>query len=64
MSVHDQTASRSLGELNRFREEFYQALTRRADGLFELADAVLCMCVPRIASTALTSRVVPPAVRP
>ena len=32
----------SLGRLARFREEFYGCLTRRADTLFELADAVLC----------------------
>jgi hypothetical protein len=28
--------------LDRFRQEFYGSLTARADGLFELADAVLC----------------------
>ena len=28
--------------LSRFRGEFYSCLTRRADGLFELVDAVLC----------------------
>lgn len=28
--------------LSRFRGEFYSCLTRRADALFELADAVLC----------------------
>lgn len=41
MSVHDPAAQRSLGELNHFRQEFYRCLTRWADGLFELADAVL-----------------------
>jgi DDE superfamily endonuclease len=30
------------GDLARFREEFYGALTARADALFELTDAVLC----------------------
>jgi len=30
------------GDLARFREEFYGALTARADVLFELTDAVLC----------------------
>ncbi len=28
--------------LSGFRDEFYSCLTRRADALFELADAVLC----------------------
>ncbi|MFI8829393.1 transposase, partial [Streptomyces sp. NPDC053431] len=28
--------------LSRFRGEFHSCLTRRADALFELADAVLC----------------------
>ncbi|MHA6793793.1 transposase [Pseudonocardia bannensis] len=32
----------ALGELTRFRHEFYTALTARADVLFELTDAVLC----------------------
>ncbi|MCW2502146.1 MAG: hypothetical protein JWO79_430 [Actinomycetia bacterium] len=32
----------SLGVLSRFRADFYECLTARADGLFELADAVLC----------------------
>ncbi|TFE25464.1 transposase [Frankia sp. B2] len=31
-----------LGVLCRFRQEFYGCLTRRADALFELTDAVLC----------------------
>lgn len=31
-----------LAELSRFRGEFYSCLTKRADALFELADAVLC----------------------
>ena len=30
------------GDLARFREEFYGALTARADALFELTDAILC----------------------
>jgi len=30
------------GDLSRFWEEFYRALTARADALFELTDAVLC----------------------
>lgn len=31
-----------FAELSRFRGEFYDSLSSRADGLFELADAVLC----------------------
>lgn len=31
-----------IGELSGFRLEFYDCLTARADGLFELVDAVLC----------------------
>lgn len=41
-SVHDQARAAALGELSRFRHEFYTSLTARADALFELADAVLC----------------------
>jgi DDE superfamily endonuclease len=41
-SVHDQARAVALGELTRFRHEFYTSLTARADALFELADAVLC----------------------
>ncbi|MGF7234091.1 MAG: NF041680 family putative transposase [Frankia sp.] len=36
------TAVEGLVGLCSFREEFYGCLTRRADALFELADAVLC----------------------
>jgi hypothetical protein len=42
ISVQDARAIDQLGELTRFRREFYRCLTARADGLFELADAVLC----------------------
>jgi hypothetical protein len=42
ISVHDLDRDQALGDLNWFRQEFYQTLTRRRDGLFELADAVLC----------------------
>lgn len=42
ISVHDVDRERVLGDLNRFRQEFYDCLAARADGLFELADAVLC----------------------
>ncbi|WP_238597995.1 transposase [Saccharothrix sp. ALI-22-I] len=42
ISVHHLDRNRALGELSGFRREFHRCLTRRADGLFELADAVLC----------------------
>lgn len=42
ISVHHLDRKRSLGALSGFRREFHRCLTRRADGLFELADAVLC----------------------
>src|SRR5580692_6174258 len=35
-------AEPALGLLARFREDVYWSLTRRADALFELGDAVLC----------------------
>ena len=41
-SVHDTGAAGALGELSGFRQRFYDCLTRRADALFELVDAVLC----------------------
>ncbi|MGW4402373.1 NF041680 family putative transposase [Amycolatopsis nivea] len=41
-SVHDAGAAAALGDLSRFRQEFYGCLTARADALFELADAALC----------------------
>jgi hypothetical protein len=40
--VHDQARAAALGELTRFRQEFYASLTARSDVLFELTDAVLC----------------------
>ncbi|MCM3920193.1 hypothetical protein ND748_00610 [Frankia sp. AiPs1] len=40
--VRDIPAIKQLEVLCRFREELYGCLTRRADALFELADAVLC----------------------
>jgi hypothetical protein len=42
ISVHDQGSAGELGTLSAFREAFYECLPRRADALFELADAVLC----------------------
>lgn len=41
-SVHDTDAAGALGELTRFRQEFYDCVTARTDTLFELTDAVLC----------------------
>jgi hypothetical protein len=42
ISVHDAGAAGVIGDLTRFRREFYGCLHRRADVLFELTDAVLC----------------------
>lgn len=42
ISVHDAGVAGALGELSRFRQEFYRCLTARADALFELTDGVLC----------------------
>jgi len=42
ISVHDVGYAGASGDLARFRQEFYRCLTRRADALFDLADAVLC----------------------
>jgi hypothetical protein len=36
----------SRPDLDQFRGDFYQCLTRRRDALFELADAVLCASGP------------------
>jgi hypothetical protein len=41
ISAHDAGVAGALGELSRFRQEFFQCLTARADALFELTDAVL-----------------------
>lgn len=42
ISVPHAGGRRVDGELSGFRREFYGCLTRRADALFELGDAVLC----------------------
>jgi DDE superfamily endonuclease len=42
ISVHDEGSVAELGRLAGFRETFYGCLSRRADALFELCDAVLC----------------------
>jgi hypothetical protein len=41
-SVHDRGQAGGLGDLGRFRRDFYGCLSARADALFELTDAVLC----------------------
>lgn len=40
--LHDAVRVESLTMLSRFRTDFYDCLTARADALFELTDAVLC----------------------
>ncbi|MFF2375708.1 NF041680 family putative transposase [Streptomyces xiamenensis] len=40
--LHDAVRVESLTVLSRFRTDFYDCLTARADPLFELTDAVLC----------------------
>jgi hypothetical protein len=40
--LHHVVQQEPFAELSRFRGEFYSCLTKRADALFELADAVLC----------------------
>lgn len=42
MSVHDVDRGSALGELVRFRQEFYECLPARTDALFELSEAELC----------------------
>ncbi len=42
VSVHDPEMAAALGRLSGFRNEFHRCLSSRADGLFELTDAVLC----------------------
>ena len=42
ISVHHPDTAAALGELSAFRDEFYACLSRRADAVFELTDAVLC----------------------
>ncbi|WP_433295942.1 NF041680 family putative transposase [Pseudonocardia sp. CA-142604] len=40
--MHHPDSVVALGHLSAFRREFYSCLSRRADALFELTDAVLC----------------------
>ncbi len=42
ISVHDVYWVQAFGNLNWSRQELSDCLAARADGLFELADAVLC----------------------
>jgi hypothetical protein len=42
ISVHHTSAATALGDLSRFRQEFYHCLTARADALFELTESALC----------------------
>lgn len=42
MSVPDAGQGEARGALNRFRQGFYDCLTRRGNALFDLADAALC----------------------
>src|SRR4051812_48707041 len=42
ISVQDGVPVGTLGDLSAFRRELHRCLTRRADALFELCDAVLC----------------------
>jgi len=41
-SLEDQAHAEAIEWLSQFRRGFYQRLTRRADALFALAEAVLC----------------------
>jgi hypothetical protein len=53
-SLHDHAQESALGELSRFRHEFYTSLTARGDALFELTDAVLCADGPVTSLVELT----------
>jgi hypothetical protein len=53
-SLHDHDRASALGELSRFRREFFAGLSARADALFELTDAVLCADGPVTSLVELT----------
>jgi hypothetical protein len=53
-SLHDHAHTSAVGELSRFRHEFYASLTARSDALFELTDAVLCADGPVTSLVELT----------
>lgn len=40
--LHPNDRGKALATLSRFRTDFYDCLTARSDGLFELTDALLC----------------------
>jgi hypothetical protein len=61
ISVHDESLAGARARLVGFRREFYSCLTARADALFELADAVLCVdgpvvSLPELSLTAVHRR--------
>jgi hypothetical protein len=53
-SLHDHDRASALGELSGFRREFHASLRARADALFELTDAVLCVEGPVTSLVGLT----------
>ncbi|HEX2300154.1 MAG TPA: NF041680 family putative transposase [Pseudonocardiaceae bacterium] len=53
-SLHDHARASAVGELSRFRREFYASLTARPDALFELTDAILCADGPVTSLVELT----------
>jgi hypothetical protein len=53
-SLHDHVHASALGELSEFRRELYASLTARADALFELTEAVLCVDGPVTSLVELT----------
>jgi hypothetical protein len=53
-SLEDQARAEAIERLSQFRRSFYQSLTRRADALFELAEAVLCADGPVSSLVALS----------
>lgn len=53
-SLEDQAYAEAIERLSRFRRSFYQSLERRADALFELAEAVLCADGPVSSLVALS----------
>jgi hypothetical protein len=52
--LHDHASRSAVGELSRFRREFYASLPSRADALFEVTDAVLCADGPVTSLVELT----------
>lgn len=61
VSVHEDDPDQALGALIGFRQELYDCVTTRADALFELCDAVLCVdgpvwSLPELSVTAVHRR--------